>query len=69
MKFRSRTAEFAAITAICALVIAGGGVAFRILKDHWPSLGFWLSGVFVYLAVTVPTMRRAWKSTDRSRLS
>lgn len=66
MKFQTRTAEFAVITSLCALLYVGGAVAFWILSDHWPSLGFRLSAIFVYLAVALPAMRRAWKKTDES---
>lgn len=64
MKFRSRGAELAAVTLASALVIACGGVTYRVLNDHWPSLGFWFVGGFVYFVVTLPAVRRGWKKAD-----
>jgi hypothetical protein len=58
MKFRNKTTEAAALALVCVLVDVACGAAFRLFDGHWPSLGFWLSGAFVYVAVVVPTIRR-----------
>jgi hypothetical protein len=59
MKFRSKTTEAVALAFFCMAVDFACGVAFRLLDGRWPSLGFWLSGVVVYLVVVVPTLRRS----------
>ena len=58
MKFRNKTTEAVALALACMAVDVGCGVAFRLFDGHWPSLGFWLSGVVVYVAVALPTLRR-----------
>ena len=67
MKFRSKASEAAVITLGCVLVDVGCGVGFRIVEGHWPSLGFWLSGVVVYVAVVLPAIRRARRKVGDSR--
>ncbi len=61
MKFRNRTTEAAALAFACLAVDAACGVAFRLFDGHWPSLGFWLSGVVVYIVVVLPALRRSRK--------
>ena len=58
MKFRNEMTEAATLAFACMLVDVGCGVAFRLFDGHWPSLGFWLSGVVVYVAVVLPAVRR-----------
>ena len=64
MKFRNKTTEAAALAFACMAVDVGCGVAFRLIDGHWPSLGFWLSGVVVYLAVVLPAIRRSRRKAD-----
>ena len=64
MKFRSKKAELAVLTLICVLAYVVLGAAFRIVSGHWPSLGFWLSGIVVYVAVTLPAIMRGWRKTE-----
>ncbi len=60
MKFRSKKAELAVLTLACGLAYVGIGAAFRVFSGHWPSLGFWLGGVVVYVLVTLPAIKRGW---------
>ena len=64
MKYRSKGAELGVVTLATALVIVCGGVAYRVLNDHWPSLGFWFVGGVVYFVVTLPAFKRGWKKAD-----
>ena len=69
MKFRNKTTEAVALAFACMAVDIACGVAFRLVDGRWPSLGFWLSGVIVYVAVVVPTIRRnRRKSGDDSSI-
>ena len=44
---------------ICSLALAG---VFRLTQDHWPSLGYCLSLVFVAMFVTLPAL---WRTRPR----
>jgi len=59
MKFRNKTTEAMALAFVCMAVDVACGVAFRLVDGRWPSPGFWLSGVVVYVVVVVPTLRRS----------
>ena len=59
MKFRNKTTEAAALAFVCMAIDIACGVAFRLFDGRWPSPGFWLSGVVVYLVVVVPSLRRS----------
>ena len=69
MKFRSKAAELATVTMVVALVELVGGVAYRLLKDHWPSLGYWVVGGLLYLIVTLPAVKRGWEKADGGKRS
>jgi Flp pilus assembly protein TadB len=65
MKFRSKTTEAVALTFAFVAVDIGCGVAFRLIDGHWPSLGFWLSGVAIYVAVLLPAaVQRSQRKVD-----
>ncbi len=64
MKFRNKTTEATALALACLAVDVGCGVAFRLIDGHWPSLGFWASGLVVYVAVVLPVIRRSGRTTD-----
>ena len=59
MKFRNKTTEAIALALVCMAVDVACGVAFGLLDGRWPSPGFWLSGVVVYVVVVVPALRRS----------
>ena len=67
MKFRNKTTEAIALAFVCMAVDVACGVAFRLVDGRWPSPGFWLSGVVVYVAVVVPTLRRTRTNSGDGR--
>lgn len=67
MKFRSKGAEAAALAFACLVLDVACGVAFRLFDGHWPSPGFWLSGVVVYIAVVLPALRRSRQNAGDGR--
>jgi hypothetical protein len=69
MKFQSRGAELAVVTLVTVLVIACLGIAYRVLSDRWPSLGFWFVGGLLYFLVALPAVKRGWKKTDDGKQS
>ena len=64
MKFRNKVTEATALAFACLAVDVGCGAAFRLIGGHWPSLGFWASGLVVYVAVVLPGIRRHGRKTD-----
>lgn len=64
MKFRNNTTEASALAFACLAVGAVCGMAFRLIAGHWPSPGFWLSGVVVYFVVVFPSIRRHRRKAD-----
>ena len=52
-------------TLIVALALAS---IYRITKDQWPSVGYWLAVALVYFVVTLPNLIRQARVASDKRL-